>query len=170
MRILVADDDADTVASTAMLLRLTGHEVETAGDGQTAITLAMRQPPDLMLVDLAMPGLDGLEVARQVRAHPALQHTCLVCVSGYGHEAYRQQALAAGFHAHLLKPMDFEHLQDILADARRLCLRTSALLEQSGHLLQEAREHVAGLRGCQAERRELSRQAAELRHDKSADR
>jgi PAS domain S-box-containing protein len=115
MRIMVVDDNQDAAASLTMLLRLFGHDVREAYDGQTALTLLRDFVPDLLLLDIGLPGMNGYEVARQVRAVPALRNIRLVALSGYGSEEDRRTSVAAGFDAHFVKPVEFSSIQSLIA-------------------------------------------------------
>ena len=89
----------------ATLLRIIGHEVRTAYDGPTALDLARVQPPDVVICDISMPGMSGLEVARRLRQDLGLQDALLVAVTGYGQEEDKRRSQEAGFNAHLVKPV-----------------------------------------------------------------
>ncbi len=115
LRILVVDDNTDSAESMAMLLGLQGHETRTALDGPAALEAAQVFWPKLILLDIGLPGMDGYEVARRLRTQPHMDKTVLVAMTGYGHEQDRLQAKAAGFNHHLVKPVDPEALQRILA-------------------------------------------------------
>jgi signal transduction histidine kinase len=114
-RILVADDNADALESLAALLTLNGHEVYRAQDGQIALQAAERYLPDVALLDIGMPHLDGYEVARRIRSHPWGQGMLLVALTGWGQEADRVRSHAAGFDSHLTKPVDHDRLGQLLA-------------------------------------------------------
>ena len=118
LRVFVVDDDADTTECMSLLLKHHGHEVRVANRGATAIEQAPIFKPDLMLVDLAMPQVDGLAVARQVRLLPELARTSLIALTGYGDLAHRQQALDAGFDDCLIKPLPLDELLELLARVR----------------------------------------------------
>jgi len=105
-RILVADDNPDAADSLAMTLRLVGHEVEVAHDGRQALAIAGIYHPDMALIDIGMPDLDGYELARRIRAEPWGTHLMLIAVTGWGQESDRRRALEAGFNEHLTKPVD----------------------------------------------------------------
>lgn len=117
LRVLVVDDDRDTVDSLAMLLRCWGHEVHVAQDGVGALAQATAFHPQLMLVDLAMPGMHGLELAKRLRSLPELSKTPLVAVTGLGDQRHRQQAIDAGFDDFLTKPYGLSELLQVLARA-----------------------------------------------------
>jgi two-component system CheB/CheR fusion protein len=114
VRVLVADDCPDTRDSLALLLRLWGFRVAQAEDGLAALSLAASFRPDVALLDLAMPGLDGYEVARRLRSEPGLSGMLLVAVSGHGRREDRDRALAAGFDCHLTKPLEPRQLRLLL--------------------------------------------------------
>jgi CheY-like chemotaxis protein len=113
--ILVVDDNADAAEMLAMLLRLKGHEVRTAYGGPTALDAVRAQPPDVVLCDIGMPGMDGLEVARRLRQDLGLKQALLVALTGYGGEEDRRRSQEAGFDAHLVKPADAGTLERLLA-------------------------------------------------------
>jgi signal transduction histidine kinase len=114
-RVLLVDDNRDSAESLAQLLRLFGHEVWQAYSGRDALALARAHRPDLVLLDIGMPDLNGYEVARQLRADPSFAVTTLVALTGYGSDEDRRRSLAAGFDGHLVKPIDFTDLERILA-------------------------------------------------------
>jgi CheY-like chemotaxis protein len=124
LRVLVVDDWPDTVESMATLLRLWGHDVRIAHDGPTALALADSYRPDVVLLDLGLPGMDGFEVAQRIRNNPRLARTLLVFLSGYGREKDARLAREAGCDLHLLKPVDPEVLERLLAS--RKSARTEA--------------------------------------------
>jgi PAS domain S-box-containing protein len=118
LRVLVVDDNEDVLTSMAMLLELEGHVVATAHDAASALQAAVDFAPEVVLLDLGLPGADGCEVARRLRGQRG-DDVLLVAVTGYGQPADRARSRAAGFDQHLLKPVDFDALQDLLATARR---------------------------------------------------
>ncbi len=115
LRVLVVDDNEDTVLSFTMLLQASGHDVQTAHDGPTAVQAAIDYRPDVMLLDIGLPGLNGYEVAKRIRQQPDLKNVVLVALTGYGQESDRQTSLQAGFNQHLVKPARFDQLLQILA-------------------------------------------------------
>ncbi|MFM0627892.1 chemotaxis protein CheB [Paraburkholderia xenovorans] len=117
-RILVVDDNADAGESTATLLALDGHEVKVARDGPSALLLAVDFRPDVVLLDIGLPGMDGYEVARRLRVIPGFADTLLVALSGYGGEEHRHRAEQAGFDQHLVKPADIDRLNALIASFR----------------------------------------------------
>jgi CheY-like chemotaxis protein/anti-sigma regulatory factor (Ser/Thr protein kinase) len=112
--ILVVDDNTDGANSLGMLLRLSGHQVRTVYDGPSALAAAREIIPEVMLLDIGLPGMNGLEVARHVREDESLKHIILVALTGYGQEEDRQRTQSAGFNAHLVKPVDLEQLERLL--------------------------------------------------------
>ncbi|MDP2391534.1 MAG: response regulator, partial [Acidobacteriota bacterium] len=115
-QVLVVDDSIDTADSLALLLSVSGHRVRTAHDGPTALAAIAQAPPDAVVMDIGLPGIDGYEVARRVRRRPGTDSMVLVAMTGYGQERDRQMAREAGFNHHLVKPADLDELLRILAD------------------------------------------------------
>jgi CheY-like chemotaxis protein len=118
-RILLADPCRDTVESTAWLLRLWGYDVQGAETGPETLEVALAYRPEVVLMELGLPGLDGCQVARQLRQQGAQSELLLVAVTGYGDEKNRHRAWEAGFDCHLLKPVEPEVLRGLLATSRR---------------------------------------------------
>jgi signal transduction histidine kinase/CheY-like chemotaxis protein len=117
LRFLVVDDEADARESLAALLALEGHEVQVAADGAAGIAQLAQMRPDVALVDIGLPGMDGYEVARRARAHDG--RLVLIAVTGYGQREDRERAHAAGFHAHLTKPFVYAELMRTVERAER---------------------------------------------------
>ena len=113
-RIVVADDNADSAASLAMMLRILGHEVQTAHDGQQAVELAETFRPDVMLLDIGMPRMDGYEAAQHLRKNPELGRVILIALTGWGQDDDKRRAEEAGFNHHVTKPIDLAALQSLL--------------------------------------------------------
>ena len=113
-RVLVVEDSADARQSLRMLLELAGHQVETSEDGPAALAKVDAFRPQVALIDLGLPGMDGYEVARQLRSRPQTKAIRLVAVTGYGQADDRRRALAAGFDQHVTKPVDASMLDDLL--------------------------------------------------------
>ncbi|MGH8231305.1 MAG: ATP-binding protein [Steroidobacteraceae bacterium] len=123
-KVLVADDNGDAAQSLAMVLQMSGYHVHLAGCGRDALALAKRERPDAMFLDIGMPDMSGHEVADQVRREPWAEHTLLVAVTGWGQPDDKQRALLAGFNHHLTKPVDLDHVEQLLAQhAQRLAGR-----------------------------------------------
>jgi chemotaxis response regulator CheB len=110
-RILVVDDNVDAAETMAAILGMLGHESRVAHDGPAAIEAATADPPDVMLLDLGLPSMDGFEVARTLRRNPALQKTVIIALTGYGRDEDRQKTKEAGFNDHLIKPVDLSRLE-----------------------------------------------------------
>jgi CheY-like chemotaxis protein len=115
LRVLAVDSCPDTRESLALLLHLWGHEVETAPDGPAALAKADTFHPDVVILDVAMPGFDGWELARRLRRDPVQANVHLIVVSGFGREEDRQHSQEAGCEYHLLKPVDPTFLEGLLA-------------------------------------------------------
>jgi signal transduction histidine kinase len=113
-RILVADDNSDALESLATLLELGGHEVFSAANGALALESAERNLPEVALLDIGMPKLDGYEVARRIRAQPWGRRITLVALTGWGQDSDRRRSGEAGFDTHLVKPLDLDKLTDLL--------------------------------------------------------
>jgi signal transduction histidine kinase/DNA-binding response OmpR family regulator len=114
-RILVVDDNVDGADSLALLLRVTGHEVSIAHDGPSALEVARTFHPEIVLLDIGLPGMNGYEVARQMRQDPELQPAYLIALTGYGQDADRLRSRDAGFDHHLVKPVGPEVLPELFA-------------------------------------------------------
>ncbi|MET0379207.1 MAG: response regulator [Spongiibacteraceae bacterium] len=114
LRILLVDDSVDAVGLLKILLERLGHEVEVAHEGITAIELAKQFQPQVILLDIGLPGIDGYQVARRLKAIPELQGTQLVALTGYGQDRDREHAFASGFAYHMIKPLDMDMLSDLL--------------------------------------------------------
>jgi CheY-like chemotaxis protein len=114
-RVLVMDDDPDTADSSAAFLRLHGHAVRVAYDGPAALEALRQRPADVVLLDLAMPGLDGGELARRLREQDGMRDALLVCVSGFGRDEDRRRTREAGCDHHLIKPVAPADLLTLLA-------------------------------------------------------
>ena len=114
-RILVVDDDPDGADSLAALLTLIGHDTVVANDGLAALVLADTFRPDVVVLDLGMPGIDGFEVAERLRRTPMGPGLLLIAATGWGHPEDRRRSLAAGFDHHLAKPVDLHQLAEIIA-------------------------------------------------------
>jgi CheY-like chemotaxis protein len=118
-RILVVDDNVDAAESLALALRLAGHEVTVAFDGGTAIARAIARPPELVLLDIGLPELDGFETARHMRECAELDPTVIVALTGYGREEDRRAALRAGVDHYLMKPFQFDLLPQLFDMGRK---------------------------------------------------
>lgn len=115
-RLLLVDDNQDALRALSVLLELEGHEVTTSDNGRDAIRLMSEKHPEVAIVDVGMPEMDGFEVARTVRLNHRLDDMVLVALTGYASESDKSRALAAGFDFHLTKPLSLDKLQYILAN------------------------------------------------------
>ena len=116
-RVLVVDDNVDSVDSLAMLLRMMGHEVETASDGASGLEKAAAFRPDVAILDIGLPKVNGYELAKQIREQQWSANVVLVALTGWGQEQHRRRSEESGFNYHLTKPVEFDVLQEILAAA-----------------------------------------------------
>jgi CheY-like chemotaxis protein len=112
----VVDDNRESATSLAMLLGLTGNETKTAYDGVEAVKAAASFRPDVVLLDIGLPHLNGYDAARQIREQPWGKTTVLVALTGWGQEEDRRKSHEAGFNAHMVKPVDYEALMQLLAE------------------------------------------------------
>jgi two-component system CheB/CheR fusion protein len=117
LRILVVEDLHDSANSMAILLKLWGYQSAIAYDGEFACELATTFRPDVVLLDIGLPGMDGYEVARQLRQLPGMATALLVAITGYGREADVQRGKEAGIYSHFLKPVDPDRLKQLLTTA-----------------------------------------------------
>jgi signal transduction histidine kinase len=125
LRVLVVEDKADARSMVCAMLEYARHEVYEAADGATGIDCALRVVPDVALVDLGLPGIDGLEVARRLRESGIGDRVFLVAVTGYGQASDRRKTLDAGFDVHLVKPVEVDRLREVLARAAEGATRRS---------------------------------------------
>jgi CheY-like chemotaxis protein len=117
--VLVVDDNPDMVTSLGMLLRLLGHEVREAFDGQEAVEAAGDFRPEVVLMDIGLPRLNGYEAAERMRADPAVRGATLIATTGWCQDGDRERSKAAGFNHHLVKPVDPAELIGLLAAEAR---------------------------------------------------
>jgi CheY-like chemotaxis protein len=113
-RVLVVDDNRDAADSTGTLLLLWGHQVKVAYDGESALAVAREYRPDVCLLDLGMPGMNGYQVAQCLRQESGLRGIQLVAMTGFDQEADRQLSRDAGFDSYLVKPVELAALQEVL--------------------------------------------------------
>jgi len=118
-RVLIVEDSDDLRRMLRFRLELDGHEVHETGDGTTGLAEALRLHPDVAVIDIGLPGMDGWEVARQLRAAKAGRRMVLVAISGYGQLTDQQSSREAGFDAHLVKPLDLDTLTDVIHGGAR---------------------------------------------------
>jgi CheY-like chemotaxis protein len=118
MRILIVEDNPTAREILRAVLELEGHEVAVAESGPRGLEVIASQPPDVALVDIGLPGLDGYQLARTVRKNANATGVFLVALTGYGDPDDRRRAMEAGFDAHMVKPFDVQTLNRILAERR----------------------------------------------------
>jgi CheY-like chemotaxis protein/two-component sensor histidine kinase len=114
-RVLVVDDNVDVADMIVVLLQLFGHEAKAAYYGQSALQTATEYKPDVVLLDIGLPDMNGYEVARQLRRQPQTKDIRLIAMTGYGQDSDRQRSQEAGCDLHLVKPVDPQKLRDLLA-------------------------------------------------------
>lgn len=114
LRVLLVDDNKDSAESLALLMRLPGHEVRTAYEGISALAEARKFMPDVVVLDIGLPRMDGYQVARRLRQEPGGDRLMLLALTGYGQEEDHRRSQEAGFDHHLVKPVDLERLRDLL--------------------------------------------------------
>ena len=112
-RVLVVDDSADSAETLGELLKIWGHDVRLAHDGPSALDTAKSFSPQVVLLDIGLPGMDGFTVAERMKAD-GIAVDMLIALTGYGEQSHRERAQKAGFHHHLVKPVDPEALQKII--------------------------------------------------------
>ncbi len=140
LRVLVVDDDWDTTESTSDLIRSLGHNALSANSAETALAHAPSCRPDVMLIDLAMPKFDGLELAKRLRKQPQFAETPLVAISGYVDLDHRQLALDAGFEDFLAKPFLLCDLQAVFHRVQGRVSKTQNAIEQTHAAVEASRE------------------------------
>jgi two-component system CheB/CheR fusion protein len=123
--VLIVDDDADTADSLALLVELWGHVVRVARSGDDAMAMALAHRPDVLLLDVAMPGMDGFRLARLIRRQPCLDGVLLVAITGYADDAHRRLGKRAGFDRYLAKPVEPGVVEALLLQPARAFLESS---------------------------------------------
>ena len=163
LSVLIADDNRDAADSLAALLELRGCVVRVAYNGPAAVAAARADPPDCAILDVGMPGLNGLDVARQLRADPATQVAKLIALTGYSENEIGARALDAGFDLHLVKGRaDPEELLKMLEEIRGLATETKGLLQEARA---EFREAKAEIRETKQEVREVKEELKEVKEE-----
>ena len=128
LRVLVVDDSVDSAESMAIILEMSGHDVRKAHNGPDALRTASDYGPDVILMDIGMPGMSGHEVAQTMRETSATRDVILIAMTGYGRQVDRDQSRAAGFDHHLVKPLDFEKLNEVLTASASAGKRSPAFV------------------------------------------
>jgi CheY-like chemotaxis protein len=114
-KILVVEDFEDSRFSLCRLLEMSGHSVEEATDGHMAVELAVREQPDLVLMDLSLPGIDGIQATERIRRTEGIRQMPIVAVSAHDTAQFHEKAIDAGCNAYITKPMDFDELEALIA-------------------------------------------------------
>jgi two-component system, chemotaxis family, CheB/CheR fusion protein len=114
-RVLIVEDNADAAETMQLMLSISGYEARTAHDGASALEVARAFCPQVVLLDIGLPGKDGYQVAQELRSLPQMDAALLVALTGYGHEEDRRRAAAAGFDSFQVKPVDPQALEALLA-------------------------------------------------------
>lgn len=115
-RILIVDDNEDAATSLALLLKIAGNETQTAHDGLQAVESAARFRPDVVLLDISLPRLNGYEACRRIREQPWGKNIVVVALTGWGLDEEHKEWINAGFDHHLVKPVEFDTLKGLLAE------------------------------------------------------
>ncbi len=113
-KILVVDDFSDNLVLMSLALQRMGYRVVTANNGEEAVLVAVIAQPDLILMDISMPQLDGLAAGRRILEHEDLKHVPIVAVTAFGTDGFRKAAFDAEFKGYLVKPIDFDKLQNLI--------------------------------------------------------
>jgi CheY-like chemotaxis protein len=173
LRVLVIDDHRDSADTLAALTGMWGYEVRTAYDGASALAAAEGFRPDLWVIDIGMPRMDGYAVARTVRQRPALRSAKLVALTAWSGEPHQRLAREAGFDHYLTKPADpadLKRMLTMLAQALKLCERTEALAHQNVELARETRELLLEvkdeLKEVRDELRDVKEELREVKEDR----
>ncbi|MEJ7932465.1 response regulator [Ramlibacter sp. AN1015] len=118
LSILIVDDNEDAVDMLSVLLETYGHRAVGAFDAEDGLRIAAELQPDIVLLDLGLPGMDGLELCRRLRRTYPLGTTCIIAITGWSDDERRRAAVAAGFDEYLVKPVDVERVLSVLHDCR----------------------------------------------------
>lgn len=124
--ILVVEDERDTLTSLSILLHHYGHRVQQAQDGFAALSLIAESPPDVVLLDIGLPRMDGFEVCRRIRQHQDGKPSFVIAISGYSEPCFRAQAAEAGIDIYLIKPVEFGQLEKLLEGFQRVATQRGA--------------------------------------------
>jgi CheY-like chemotaxis protein len=175
LRVLVVDDFQDAADSLALLLEAWGYASRVAYDGRSAFEAACDDRPDCLIADIKMPGMDGYTLADRVRHQPGLERTKLVCLSAYGDDGHRRRCREAGFDYVVLKPVDFDELQEMLAMMERvlqlaaqteeLSRKNVALAAETKSLMEEVKKDVQEVKDDVREMKDDIREALDRPKD-----
>jgi CheY-like chemotaxis protein len=122
LRVLIVDDNRDAATSLADLMKITGNETHTAHDGQEAVEAAARLRPDVIVLDIGLPKMNGFEACRKIREQPWSKTIVMVALTGWGQDDDRRKSAEAGFDGHLIKPADFGELTRLIDTLRPIAL------------------------------------------------
>jgi CheY-like chemotaxis protein len=141
LRILIVEDEPDTADTMAILLCLWGHRAQIALDGPSALHAALLRPPDVVLLDLGLPGMDGWQVAEQLSDQAGRERPFLIAITGYGQQADHRRSREAGIDLHLLKPVEPDFLQRVL-ERLQIRLRSNGTKGETSDLAMAAEGHA----------------------------
>lgn len=116
LRVLVVDDNVDSAKTTGWMLEFMGHQPSLIHDGLKALEAAKQQNPDVIMLDIGLPGMNGYDICRELRKDPLFKDTMMIAQTGWGQEKDRQQARDAGFNHHLVKPVKMEQITELLKE------------------------------------------------------
>jgi CheY-like chemotaxis protein len=163
LRVLIVDDNRDAADSLCVLVQMWGYAVRVAYDGAEALEAATTFQPDYLLLDIALPGIDGCSLARQIRRQPALERARLVALTAYSGEEQSRRIREAGFDQHLVKPADpheVEELLQMLIEVRELASQGVELAREARQELKEVRQEI---REVKKELREVKKELREVK-------
>lgn len=164
-RVLVVDDNEDAADSLAFLIRVWGFDARVAYDGAVGLATAREFHPDCMVVDIAMPGIDGYALARQIRENEQLQRTRLIALSAFSGDEHSHRAEQAGFNYLMTKPADLRELQRLLAMMQNILNLASRAEELARHNVTLAGEATELLREVKQDIREVKEEVRELKEE-----
>jgi CheY-like chemotaxis protein len=119
LRVLMADDDESIAKTFGWMLEALGHEARVVQDGPAALAMALSFLPDVVMLDISLPGMNGYEVCQKMRAEPALAQCVFIAQTGWSQPEYVERSRKAGFHHHLVKPIRIDHLEKLLSSLSR---------------------------------------------------
>src|SRR5580698_10367533 len=116
LRVLLVDDSIEAAEAMSMLLETLGHDVRTMHDGPSTLAMVDEFAPEVVILDIGLPGMNGFEVARELRARESTRHVLMIALTGYGDASDKRQAHEAGFDHHLVKPVSFTTIENMIID------------------------------------------------------